>query len=526
MIEKFTEEELLMWETLQDPVALSECLFDDFDNLRSFEEDKFGHIRLGQLPLLSYEYLIDDENTDLSERENFRLREGAGNIWCNGGRLFGKSLIIEVLDLMITFLFYGGKSVGFTSYDHLHIKGILEKVIIGVENHPAYEFLKGKVNRNPYRIEVSNGCVMEGINMNLAGKRPGSSFLQKHFHKLFVEENTFETEEVNKKRVDSVSELGCVIRSAGMTTFTRYSPIGKIFYDLEMTSWVCNLPQTINPLWDEIKKKKAIKKHSGENSIGYRVFVEGEVVESGISVFDMERIRPNYLEKEIKHFEITKGTFHNFKNILILERPINADRIFICADIGESAPTEIIILSCVNDIYRYLYNITVYDLIDKEQFKIFEWLGNKLGANFIGIECTEGTGRAIYRRLEEVFPKENLVWYAGTEKIVIGFKKDENDKVIFKKNKPVEKEEFMSEWSVKRLKDLFYDKKIVCPKDFKLDSQLNSVISAQSGNRTIYDIASGEKHLFDAFKVFAIAEWMNGTNLTTSVKVDHYAGGV
>jgi len=63
------------------------------ENPTLFNED-FGHVRLGQLPLLSYEYLVD-ENPELDDKENFKLREGAGNVTCLGGRLFGKTMIVE-----------------------------------------------------------------------------------------------------------------------------------------------------------------------------------------------------------------------------------------------------------------------------------------------------------------------------------------------------------------------------------------------------------------------------------------------
>jgi len=49
-------------EDFYNPVSMIECLFGDFDNLGRFDEDEFGNVRNGQLPLLSYEYLIDTED--------------------------------------------------------------------------------------------------------------------------------------------------------------------------------------------------------------------------------------------------------------------------------------------------------------------------------------------------------------------------------------------------------------------------------------------------------------------------------
>jgi hypothetical protein len=347
--------------------------------------------------------------------------------------------------------------------------------------------------------------------MNLQGVQPGSNFYQKHFSRLYVEEASGETQEVYEKRLDSISELGCVLRTSGMCDFTRYKPAGKIYYDLDNQSIVVNYPQFVNPLWDEKEKEEAIKKRGGESSIGYRIFVNGEVVEDAVSVIDMERVRRNYNPKKIlKTFEITKERFSDFESILILERPKNAEYLYICADIGESAPTEIIILSQINGSFKYTHNITLHNLTDKEQAKIFKYLGFLLEANFMGLDVTDGTGRSIYHSLEESFPKDNLSWVHFSEKIPVDVKKDDKGNMIFEDGMIVYIEEYVEAWSIKRLKDLLYEEgKCEFPLDYKLDSQLNSVIAVQSGNRISYQCAAPEDHLLAAFRVFAITQWQN-----------------
>ena len=51
--------------------------------------------------------------------------------------------------------------------------------------------------------------------------------------------------------------------------------------------------------------------------------------------------------------------------------------------------------------------------------------------------------------------------------------------IEFKKGLPLFQQEYMSEWSVRRLKDLLYEGRIKIPQDFKLDVQLSSVMSMQ-----------------------------------------------
>jgi hypothetical protein len=556
LLEKLELEEIEFLEDLHNPICLIESLFSNLDNLVVFDEEEFSHIRLAQFTLLSYEYFID-KDPKLSEKENFKLKEGSGTVICFGGRKFGKTLFIEILDLFCSMIINDGENCGFSSYDAMHIRGILEKVIQVLENHPFFLMYEAKINRSPtYRMFLKNGYSCESVNMNLQGENAGcfddkteiftesgfkffkdlkeekvltldlttnttsfvdvknkieyeyngilkelnsrtskflvtpnhnllleidkkskilkvisdtdlpeelhilinfkppfdtlvfkkslikdvnysgkvycvevephhtiyvrrngcvmwsgnSQFYQKHFSRLYLEEASFETQEVYEKRLDSVSENGCVFRIAGMTTFTKYSPAGKMFYDLNNKSRLVNLSQYCNPKWDEKEKARAIKEHGGEDSLPYKIFVKGEVAEDGISALDMERVRKCYNDKkQIKHIEITKENFHDYEYRLIVEKPVNCDNLYLSADIGE-AVSELIIISETNLQYKYLYNITLYNLTDKEQFKIFRFLGEKLSASFIGLDTTDGMARAIYRSLEEVFPKENLTW--------------------------------------------------------------------------------------------------------------------
>lgn len=529
--ERITDEELDFYETLHTPYAAAECLFSDLDNLAQFG-DGFSEVRLSQLPLLSFEYLLDynpllHSNPMICSKLNFKLREGCGTVYVLGGRKYGKTLISEKVDICLSVLLLEGEKVGFTSLDALHIRGVLEDVIQGLEQHPILKQLEPKVNRSPtYRISLRTGYTLEGINMNIVGKRPGEQFFQKHLTRLYIEEASFETEEVYKKRIDSISEDGCIVRASGMTNFTKYSPIGRIFYDPHNKSRIVNLPQYVSPKWGKKEKERSIKEHGGEQSISYRIFVKGYVVEEGVSVIDMERVRKFYLEdRQVQSFEITKERFEYFESIIIVEKFRNATNVYITADIGESAPTEIAIIFelFVRGVYRYryAYNITLRNLTDKQQFKIFRHLAEQVGANFIGIDTTDGTGRAIYRSLEEIFPKENLVWVAFNEKLPIGFEKDDKGEIVLKNGKPVHEEEWVNEWSIKRMKFLCYEGRMLLPLDYKLDIQMNSLISMKSGNRTIYECVCEEDHLLQAFQVFFIAQWLNefaSTNPTSRKK--------
>jgi len=514
MIEKILPEELDLMECLSYPISAAEVIFSDIEDLSSeWDETKLGNIRLAQYPMLSDEHMISYD-PNLSYKENFKLQEGAGNIDCFGGRLFGKTHLVEVVDILLACIWLDGLEAGFSSSDATHITAVLdEKLIPVLLKHPFYldllpDTASRGIKRNPYKIQFKNGFKVIGINMNVNAKAPGHQFFGKHLKRLYIEEASFETQEVFDKRIDARSEVGCVTRSAGMCNFTRFTPAGRRFYEPKNKGWVCNLPQYCNPNFSYAEKEASIKKYGGENSINYRLFIKAEVVEDGIAVFDMDRIRKCYNEdKDIKQFEITKKDFAFFESKLIVDRPKGIDEVHIYADIGETAPTEIGIFFRRGENYKYVYNVTVYGLTDKEQPRIFRYLAQKLDASVIGIDTTDGTGRSIYRTLNENYPLENLVYCSFSEKLAVDFEKDNDNRIIIKDGKPIIKEEYVSEWSIQYLKSLFYEGRVELPMDYKLITQLTSCIASTSGNRIVYSVAGSEDHLLAMFRVFAIGIW-------------------
>ena len=379
-------------------------------------------------------------------------------------------------------------------------------------------FQKNKIKEidyigNVYDVEVEpyhtifvrrNGCVMWSGN---------SQFYQIHAKKIWGEEVSFETQEIFEKRKESISELGAVVRLAGMTDFTKNSPIGKMFFDKTKKNRVCNLPQFCSPYWDDEEKADRIETYGGEDEPRYRVFVGGEVLTDSQYEFDMERIEPFINRKnKIIRYELKKDRFKMFKTFIIVERPKNADRIFIASDIGDGAKgsTEILIIAEIGENYKPLYNITLHNFKHDEQYEVLKYIIEKMEANVIAFDCGEALGRTLADDFEKLYKEENVVRYAGNLKVIVGFEEDENHRPKRDKNgKLIFKEEFMSEWSVRRQKELLYGGRVSLSEDNKFEKQFETVVSTKSGTRVIYACLnpSGD-HYWEAWKVFCIAEWL------------------
>jgi hypothetical protein len=888
MITKISEEDLLFFQTLSHPINCGEILFHDFDSLGSWDKEKFGKIRVYQYPMIAFDSLFL-EDPKLSMQENFNIKNGMAESYNLGGRLTGKTAISIIIDGLVAIFNKTFKWGVISAYDKLHVQEAFEKMITSLENHPIMRMLNAHILRSPtYKITADNGCLLESVNMNIMGKAPGAQFFGKHIDKHWMEESSFITQSVSNKLLMAQSELGCINRFSGMTTFSKHAPMGKIFLDLKNNTRITNLPSYVNPTWNskkeedsilefggkecfddkteiltdsgwknidtialtdrtvswdvdgsgiseyapinnifkheydgklygyntqhvnflvtnnhklplktlkkkyrlislqtildnkpikesyildstetclqcgkkldksylkkqkyfcsvgcknkytsryiyypvkelhlkqnmawsgqeiknikvgkryfdtdtfliflgwfvsegcvcEIKEKRglfewthwriqisqtksieyiaeikntlhslglndhyscgnfvitdkvlakyllencgkyainkkvpeflrhlscrqinifldAFNKGDGDgkrteyyttssrlsnelqeliiksggyasiciakkasdktnilylisertkvresslytdkiipenyrgkiwcvetnpyhtvyirrdgkcswsgNSIGYKVQIEGKVVEDSDSVYDIERIRESYNKKvDIKTFEITKDNFFRFKEILVMEKLVNSDFGYLCSDIGEgAAPTEIIIIFKVKDKYKYTYNITATRLSGDEQYSLFKFVIDLIKPNVVGLDTTSGMGKALASRLTKDYP-ENIIWVSFNEKIRIDFEKDDKGNfVIDSKGQYQYKEEYITDWSIQRLKHLFYNNKMECLTDYKLDVQFGGIVATRSGLRTVY-ASKTANHLHQAFQVFSIVEW-------------------
>jgi len=515
MIAKIKENDLKAFQVLSHPISCSEVMFHDFDSLGTWDKNKFGNIRVYQYPMLSYDSLFL-EDKKLSKEKNNEIKNNLAESYNLGGRLTGKSIISITVDALICTFNQVYKWAVISSYDKLHVQEIFEKIINCVENHKIFRILNAHALRSPtYKINFANSCLLESVNMNIASKNPGGQFFGKHVCRHMMEESSYLTKEVSGKMLMAQSENGCINRFSGMTTFTKTSPIGEIFFDLKNKKKIINLPSYINPTWNDKKEADAIKEFGGKDSPGYQVQIDGKVIEGAESVFDIQRIRQTYIVDKkgigitIKTFEVNKDSFFRYKEIVIVEKPNNAEFLGIYADIGEgAAPSEYIIISQTNKIYKYIYRITTFQLSPEEEKEFVRYLINLLQPNIIGIDNTSGVGKALISDLRKDYP-DNIIPVSFNENIDIDYEKDKNNQYV--KNKDgsyVFKQANMVDWSMQCLKDIFYSKKIQMYEDIKFDTQINNVIAGKTKQGKLLYGYKTANHLFQAFQVFAIVHWL------------------
>lgn len=519
MIQKITEDELRFAELLHDPIAVIENLVPKNHDAPSTwsKEEECIRIRLYQIPTLSYEYLVADDPKK-TEQENFDLKKSAGQGYNIGGRKFGKSFVTIFCDALLTIIHYTGKIVVLASFDSKHLKTRMEEICNYVSLHPFFKIfhLKGvkidTVSRSPYKIQMRHGLKFYGINENIYGKNPGTDYHQHHYHKFIYEEASYESETGHTKRVDSTSELGAIERLSGIPDVTDSSYLGQVLNNPKKKGEVIRLPQYVRFNWTDEAKNNAIEEYDGEGSIDYKLNVDGIKIEGAHGIFDMERVKDCFNDqKQVKVFQISKDDIKDLddsefkevlKNKIIIDK-IPSEFKYICADIGDgNAPTEIIIVYKLDEKYIYSYNITLNSLTDDEQYKVFKWLYDKLDGAFIGLDCTDGTGRAIYRELAKKIGTDHLVYVHFNKNMTVGFEEKDGKIVRDKNKKATLKQENTMNWADKTLKKLLYKKRIELYMDEKFYKQFSSYKIVNGKRKT-----SKHDHLLQAFQVFAITHW-------------------
>ncbi|KKM84779.1 hypothetical protein LCGC14_1295770, partial [marine sediment metagenome] len=232
------------------------------------------------------------DGTDIRQIDPVDLRKNVGEIYNFGARLYGKTLISLRIDIALSSLYEKGLKSVCWSIDSRRLLGVLGRVEQAMKYHPIFKPFKFECRYKPEIKFYSNKNYWEckGVNITLEGKAPGAQWYQIHVDKMWGDEVSFETETVFKKRRDSVGELGTIHRQAGMTNFTKHSPAGKAFYNAKNRDKVMNLPRYANPYWNEEKLEEALLEFGGKESLNFKIFVGGEIIEDGISVLDMDRV--------------------------------------------------------------------------------------------------------------------------------------------------------------------------------------------------------------------------------------------
>jgi hypothetical protein len=526
MNQSLTEREIEFLEHFYTPTSLTECLIpDNFNAPQTWNEDSpYFWVRPYQEVIQNFSYLYANDPL-LNKKENFRIKKGAGDGYHIAARNLGKSFFL-IIDTVLAIVY--GVREGIVASDCAeHLKKVTEPIANFVESH---KFLKifhlrdsraNTVKRDYLTITTQKGTVIRHVNEKAdTDKSPGVQYHGKHSEIRWVEEYSYASDEGEKKSIDASSSFGRIERLSGIPDVSLGSPLGKILKNPNLKNWIWRLPQLVREDWDEQTEQEKIDLYGGKNSAAYKLNVLAETIEGAFGFFDMARLQEASVNqsKRVKTFEISKEQFQGFEDRLIVEKLPGTISTWIAADIGfGAAPTEIIVLFFDGKKFKYVYNISVYRLLQKEQAKIFKFLYDKFDGAFIACDATSDEGAVIDELYSLGIPQENLLKIKFNGNVEIGFeiKKDEQGNeivIIDKEGNPVPKLINTEFFSFQELEHLMYDGGVDIWWDEKFINQFTDIIAKQSGIRLNFGSKS-VNHLVQSFQCFAVCRFLNEFNI-------------
>jgi hypothetical protein len=520
-----SEKEIQFLELLHDPIALIENLIPAaVDAPQTWNvNSKCLRVYPYQFPMMNYTMMYADD-FKLTDEQNFQRKIGAGTIYNISARNIGKSLLTIDCDSVLDLIYMHSSETMLASFDEKHLTDRQDRIAQLVETHPFFKMYhltgqKKTVNRgHKFKIQALNGYVMKGANEKVGTPQEGEQFHGIHAKIIRYDEASYMSEKGTQKRIDSVHPFGAIERYAGIPDLRIGSPLGKILYDSKKQKWVCRLPQFVQESWNEETKKKKIEEFDGQESLGFKLNVAGELIEGALGKFDIERIKSKCVTQDIKVkiFEISKHNYHHFDKLIAVER-IPAEQIYICSDIGTTAsPSEVIILFGSQQqngkyFYKYRYNIPLFNLTTQEQAKVFKFLYDRLGTAFISLDCTNSDGRSIADELNILgVPEEHITRCRFGASMTVGFSYLADGKTIELDNtgNPIEKKENTLDWANSQLEELLYNGYVEIPYDQKFLKEFSAYFEVLVGNKKRYGTSTTDHHL-QSWQCFAISQFLN-----------------
>jgi len=553
MYEKIKDEELEFISAFCDPVTLMENLIPKnfkAPHTWSFEDEGLT-VRPYQHSMLDYSYMYADD-INLTEKENYQKKIGAGHCYNISARNLGKSFLEQCNDFF-TLIHGEADESCHSSFDFKHLKKVLTPVANMAKFHPFFKIFKRQGKDGSVRwtgggleIETLTGHVLYGKNEKVDSDDPGTDYHSLHVKKMTIEEFSYASSKGKEKRIDAVSTLGCIERFGGIPDVRKGSPLGELLLDESKKNWICRLPQYVMEDWDKDSKERAINEYGGEQSPSYKLNVLAESIEGAFGRWDMKRIRKLCYQpkKHVKYFEFGREDIQhldncsNFeektqkiyelldKNIIIDKVP--SEQMIIASDIGTTGtPSQVCIFFGDTKGFKWRYLISLFLLTTQEQARVFKWIYDKLDGAFISLDCTNSDGRSIADELEILgVPKDNITRCIMHEKIKVGFVKDKDGTVQTEKNgEPLYRYESTIDWACSELDIVFYNGLIEIPHFDLFFKEFPAYFAVKSGNTWKYGSGASD-HLVQSFQCFAICRFHNENKTLLEIQPqESFVGG-
>lgn len=465
------------------------------------------------------------------------LAQDLGDTLLAAGRGGGKSYALlepEIVRHMIT---HPGEETVLTSLRRVHIVDRMERVIEYFEDVPFLRLFLGNssskkaINRSPiYIVQLRNGHVGYGISV---GDDPEAKMAQgKHASLLTVEEAHQYPLRAWLKLQGAKDPRGCRVLMIGVPDGRMDTPFRNADSKYEaFKGRRVHLSRRADPYFDQKTKRELADIHGGEDSEVFRQEVDAEWGNPTWSAWDMDGIVRCFDPGLDCPVLVVSGK--DYKALGITARAACADLlgsdvdapVKLAMDVGYSQPSEIGVFQLRRNRWTLIARVKIINRMEHDdQADILHEVGLRFRAEEIGIDATEGEGRAIAATLEQrpewQTPSTAEAPQGGTR--IRRYSSNETDVAQYTPEGE-EVHDTMRNIGTHILRGLFARRTFHLPVSEDIYSDFNQEMEYRSGDGVLRVKTPATVHLPDMFRVFAYLMFLNEPPVPPSDSVAPFA---
>jgi len=417
------------------------------------------------------------------------------------GRGSGKSFAILEPEIVRQALDRPGEETMLTSFRKLHVVDRLERAIDYFEMIPFFKAYIKRIVRSPsYTIELRNAHMIYGISV---GDDPEAKMAQgKHVSTMIIEEAQQYPERAWLKLQGAKDPRGCRLLMAGVPDGSMNSPFRKA--DGQFSSFEgrrFRLSRRYDPYFDQKTKNEFAETLGGEEQDTFLQEVDAEWANPSWSAWDLDSIYACMEENLPLRLSRVAGKLYRQQNLTPLDvvtdlprQPHPGAPIYIAMDVGYSQPSEIGIWESWYDRWHLIGRLELVDRMEhNDQAAILRALGEWYGALKIGIDTTEGEGRAIAHECEENGWAEKIVRVGFTETLKSGYTPSGEE--VWEHARSI---------ATRVLRAFFGHRLVALPRDEDIATEFNQEKEKRTAEGTTKVVTPPTVHITDMMRVFAV----------------------
>lgn len=432
-----------------------------------------------------------------------------GDALLRAGRGGGKSYAILEPELVRHSVGHPGEESMVTSLRKIHVMDRMERVIdyFGL---PFFKLFVKRILRSPsYIIELRTGHTLYGVSV---GDDPEARMAQgKHVSLLAVEEAQQYPERAWLKVQGAKDPRGSRTLMLGVPDGRLDTPFRKADSVIQsFRSRRFEISRRHDPYFDQNTKHGLADTLGGEDSDVYGQEIDAKWGHPAWSAWDLDAIyKCREAELSPAFFEISGKLY---KQAGLSPAAACGDlppcpyqgRVRLAMDVGYSQPSEIGAFVYWKSRWQLFTRVRLVNRMEHtDQAAILNVIAGKYAAEQVGVDTTEGEGRAIAHEMESAYEwGSRIVRVTFTETLLAGWTPSTPDV-------PAEEVwEHARSVGTRTLRTLFANRNIALSFDESIPTEFNQEREVRNQDGTTKVITPSTVHITDMMRVFAVMEFM------------------